>query len=228
MLTPEEIKKQLGEYAAGLIPSHCTIGLGTGSTVYWLINELSTRIKEGLEIKAVPTSSATKKQASEAGIKTVGLNDIEFLSITIDGADEVDPQLQLIKGGGGALLQEKMVAAASQKLVIIADETKYVSRLGQFPLAVEVIPTGWKQVKKKILAQGCPRVDLRLVNNLPCITDNGHYILDCHYTTIENAGALNIDLHLIPGVVETGLFVNMANTVILGFADGRIEVKEKK
>lgn len=227
MFSPEEIKKMLGRYAADLVPPHSTIGLGTGSTVEWLISELASKVKEGLDIKAVPTSSATKKQASEAGIKIVGLNDIDTLSLTIDGADEVDPDLQLIKGGGGALLQEKMVAAASEKLVIIADESKYVDRLGRFPLPVEVIPNGWKQVQKKILAAGCPKAELRLINNLPCITDNGHYIIDCHYSTIPAPHDLNIALHLLPGVVETGLFIGMANSVILGYADGRIELKEK-
>ena len=227
MLAPEDIKKALGKYAAGLVPPNSTIGLGTGTTVYWLIKELSLRIKDGLAVKAVPTSNATRKLAADAGMILVGLNDIDSISLTIDGADEIDPQLQLIKGGGGALLQEKMVAAASRQLLIIADESKFVGQLGQFPLPVEVIPNGWKQVKKKIADLGCDRVALRLSNNLPFITDNGHYILDCDFRSITDPGALNISLHLIPGVVETGLFINMANSVILGYADGRIEIKEK-
>ncbi len=227
MLTPVEIKKSLGKYAAGLVTNSSIIGLGTGSTVEWLIRELSVRVKEGLDIKAVPTSFDTRAKAMEAGIAVIDLNEVDTISITIDGADEVDPAFQLIKGGGGALLQEKMVAAASEKLMIIADENKYVTRLGKFPLPVEVIPNGWKQVQKKILAEGCPRVELRSNINGPYRTDNGHFIIDCHYVVISDAVALNTTLHLIPGVVETGLFIDMAETVILGYADGRIEVKQK-
>ena len=225
MLSQLEIKKSLGKYAAGLVTNSSTIGLGTGSTVEWLIRELSRRVKEGLHIKAVPTSSDTRTRALEAGIEIIDLNEVDNLSITIDGADEVDPEFQLIKGGGGALLQEKMVAAVSEKLVIIADESKYVARLGKFPLPVEVIPNGWKHVQKKIIAQGCLRAELRSNINEPYRTDNGHYIIDCHYGTIPDAVALNTALHLIPGVIETGLFIDMADKVILGYADGRIEVK---
>ena len=226
MLTQEEIKKQLGKYAADLISAETTIGMGTGSTVYWLIQELASRIKEGFSVKVVPTSLQTKKLAAEAGIATVELNDVDSLPVTIDGADEIDGQLQLIKGGGGALLQEKMVAAVSEKLIIIADESKYVKQLGHFPLPVEVIPAGWKQVQKKIMTAGCSKVIPRMINDQPFVTDAKHNILDCYFEKIDNAAALNIFLHLIPGVVETGLFVNMANKVVIGYADGRIEMKE--
>ena len=153
------------------------------------------------------------------------LNDVDSLPVTIDGADEIDDRFQLIKGGGGALLQEKMVAAASKKLIIIADETKLVKQLGHFPLPVEVITGGWKQVQKKIIAIGCSEAALRKINDKAFITDNGHYILDCYFEKIEDATGLNISLHLIPGVVETGLFINMANAVIIGRADGTIVMK---
>lgn len=228
MLTQEEIKKNLGKYAAELIPSNTTIGMGSGSTIFWLIQELGLRIKQGFSLSIVATSSRTKKLAAEAGITVVELNDVDMLPMTIDGADEVDDKFQLIKGGGGALLQEKMVAAASQKLIIIADETKYVKQLGHFPLPVEVIPNGWKQVQKKIISLGCKDVQLRKVNDLPFITDTGHNILDCYFEKIDNAAALNISLNLIPGVVETGLFINMANAIVIGYADGRTEMKEKQ
>lgn len=227
MLSSTAIKQSLGRYAAGLVPPYSTIGLGTGSTVYYLIYELAERVKQGLEIRAVPTSSATEKLATEAGIKIVGLNDIDTLPLTIDGADEIDRDFQLIKGGGGALLQEKMVAAASQKLVIIADESKLVESLGKFPLPVEVIPNGWRQIQKKVLATGALKAEPRIINNTLFTTDNGHYIIDCHYARIRDAGRLNIALHLMPGVVETGLFIGMAGTIILGYADGKIEVMEK-
>ncbi|MGZ8558937.1 MAG: ribose-5-phosphate isomerase RpiA [Chitinophagaceae bacterium] len=227
MLSQEEIKKKLGVFAADFVPDNATIGLGTGSTVYWLIKELAARVREGLSIKIVSTSSSTKKLAAEAGIETIELNEVDSLPATIDGADEIDHNFQLIKGGGGALLQEKMVAHASRKLIIIADESKYVSQLGNFPLPVEVVPSGWKQASKNILATGSKKVLLRQLNSQPYITDNGHYILDCHFGKIEDAAGLNISLHLIPGVVETGLFINMAHTIIIGHADGNIEVNER-
>jgi ribose 5-phosphate isomerase A len=111
--------------------------------------------------------------------------------------------------------------------VIIADESKWVEKLGRFPLPVEVIPNGWRQIQKKIIDAGCPKAELRLVNNVPCVTDNGHYIIDCHYTAIENASGLNIALHLLPGLVETGLFIGLANEVIIGHGVGKIELKNK-
>jgi ribose 5-phosphate isomerase A len=225
MLTQEEIKKKLGKYAADLVPSNTTIGMGTGSTVFWLIQELAIRVRNGFPIKIVPTSNETKKLAAEAGISSVELNDVDSLPVTIDGADEIDDHFQLIKGGGGALLLEKMVAAASTKLIIIADETKLVKQLGHFPLPVEVITGGWKQVQKKIIANGCGKAELRKVNDKVFVTDNGHYILDCYFEKIEDAAALNISLHLVPGVVETGLFINMAKAVIIGRTDGTIVMK---
>jgi ribose 5-phosphate isomerase A len=227
MLTQEEIKKKLGQYAADLVPANTTIGMGTGSTVFWLIQELAVRVRNGFSMQIVPTSLKTKKLAAEAGIGSVELNEVDALPLTIDGADEIDDHFQLIKGGGGALLQEKMVAAASQKLMIMADESKLVKQLGRFPLPIEVIPAGWRQVQKKIMAMNCGKAELRKVNNQPFVTDNGHHILDCHFGTIHNAPALNMALHLLPGVVETGLFIDITHAVIIGKADGNIEVKEK-
>jgi ribose 5-phosphate isomerase A len=227
MLSQEEIKKQLGKYAADLVPGNGIIGLGSGSTIFWLIEELAKRKQQGLSIKVVPTSTKTKDLAEKAGIATVNLNDVDSLPLTIDGADEIDRQFQLIKGGGGALLQEKMVASVSEQLIIIADESKYVSQLGRFPLPIEVIPGGWKQVHKKIMALGCKNVALRTVQKQAFITDNGQYILDCYFEEIEDAEALNISLHLIPGVVETGLFINMTHAVVIGYAGGKIEMKVK-
>ena len=145
--------------------------------------------------------------------------------MTIDGADEIDPQGRLIKGGGGALLQEKIVAAASDELIIIADSSKLVQQLGKFPLPVEVIPFGYKQVEQKIIAAGfCKKISLRKKNSEIFVTDHGHYILDCDCDRIPDVSALNLSLHLIPGVVETGLFVNMASKAIIGHEGGKIEV----
>jgi ribose 5-phosphate isomerase A len=225
MLSPEEIKKNTCIYAADLVKHGMVIGLGTGSTVYWLIQELGSRLEKGLEIIAVPTSRQTEELAKKAGIPVTDLDEIARLALTIDGADEIDPSGQLTKGGGGALLQEKIVASASDELIIIADSSKLVSQLGKFPLPVEVISFGYKQVQQKIMQSGiCKKVTLRTKNDQPFITDHHHYILDCEYEKIEDAALLNNNLHNIPGIVETGLFINMASRVIIGYPDERIEM----
>lgn len=229
MLTPDEIKKNAGTYAADRVLPGMTIGLGTGTTVYWLIQELGDRIRQGLRVTAVPTSVQTAGLAREAGIVLADLDEIERLPLAIDGADEIDPQGCMIKGGGGALLQEKIVASAADELVIIADSSKLVTRLGAFPLPVEVIPFGHRQVRNQILHSGlCRTILLREDNGRPFVTDHGHYILDCAFDKIEDAQALNISLHLIPGVVETGLFISMASQSIIGHEDGRIELVRYK
>jgi ribose 5-phosphate isomerase A len=221
----EQAKKNAAIFAADLVSSGMNIGLGSGSTVFWLISELAERAKQGLNIAVVPTSKETTHLAKAAGITLADLNEVEKLPLTIDGADEIDPQGQLTKGGGGALLQEKMVAAVSDKLIIIADSSKLVQHLGKFALPVEVIPFGYKQVQQKILKAGdCKRIRLRKKDLDIFITDHHHYILDCEYERIVDPGSLNTLLHLIPGVVETGLFVNMANQAVIGYEDGRVEV----
>lgn len=227
MLTQDEIKQLIGREAATLVKNNMTVGIGTGSTAYWLIMELGKRVKEGLLIKAVPTSKKTAALAAEQHIPLVTLNDVTEINITIDGADEVDPNLQLIKGGGGALLQEKMVAAASRQLVILADETKLVQQLGKFSLPVEVIPFGWKQVQRKIKEAYDIEATLRVKDDQPFISDHGHYILDCPFQLIENPDILSYDLNAIPGVVDCGLFVNMADMVMVGYYDGRIKTLNK-
>lgn len=226
-MSSEQIKKNVGIYAADLVKGGMTVGLGSGSTVYWLIEELARRVRQGLKITAVPTSKLTAQLAEKAGIGIVDLNDVDRPLLTIDGADEIDTQGQLIKGGGGALLQEKIVAAASKELIIIADSSKLVQRLGKFPLPVEVIPFGYKQVKRRIIDLNiCQDVTLRKKDGEIFITDHHHYILDCNCREITDAERLNLSLHLIPGVVETGLFVNMANKAIIGFENAKIEVIE--
>ncbi len=224
MLSQEEIKKNTGIYAADLVKQNMVIGLGTGSTVYWLLQELGKRIEQGLQITVVPTSRQTEQLAKEAGLPVTDLDTVPGLQLTIDGADEIDPGGQMIKGGGGALLQEKIVASASAELIIIADNSKLVQQLGKFPLPVEVIPFGYKQVEQKIMqSEICKSVTLRKNNDKPFITDHHHYILDCAYEKIEDAVSLNNSLHNIPGVVETGLFINMTSRAIVGYANGRIE-----
>lgn len=222
MLSANDIKQQVGEQAAQLIKPGMTAGIGTGSTAYWLLMALGKKVQEGLTIRCVPTSRETARLAAEQRIPLVELNDVAAIDITIDGADEIDPQGQLIKGGGGALLQEKMVAAASRQLVIIADHTKLVQQLGAFPLPVEVIPFGWKQVQRRIREIYHVDSSLRLKDNQPLITDHGHYILDCHFGQIPDALTLHITLNTMPGVVDNGLFIRMATSTIIGYPDGTI------
>jgi len=201
------------------------LGIGSGSTVYWFIQELGLRVKQGLQITAVVTSNETARLSQQAGIIVTDLNQVEHLTLTIDGADEIDPQGQLIKGGGGALLQEKIVASASREMIIIADSSKLVPHLGKFPLPVEVIPFGYKHVEQQIVNSGiCKKIALREKDGKVFITDQHHYILDCEFEEIADPSSLNTSLHLIPGVVETGLFIDMANKAIIGYEDERVEV----
>ena len=231
MLSTDEIKEQLGKEAAQLVQQDMILGIGSGSTVFYFINALAERVHNGLECAAVPTSEQTRLLAAQKNIKLVTLNEITVIDLTIDGADEIDQQLHIIKGGGGALLQEKMVAAASTQVVIIADHTKLVAQTGYFPLPVEVIPYGWKQVQHHIEQRHKIKIELRKKNNQPFITDHGHYILDCYFQQIADPAALNTSLHLIPGVVETGLFINMVDMAIIGYNDRsfqRLQVERNK
>ncbi|MFT4154058.1 ribose-5-phosphate isomerase RpiA [Parafilimonas sp.] len=226
MLTQDEIKKQLGIYAADLVKNGMLAGLGTGTTVYYLLKELGKRKQQGLHFTAVCTSLQTQNILKEEGIDFVSLDDVERLHIAIDGADEADRNGNLIKGGGGALLQEKIVEAAADELIIIVDEKKNVDVLGTFPLPVEVITFGWKQAKQTIETRYNIKTKLREKEGRVYITDHKHYILDCFFNAIPDPALLNVDLHLIPGIVETGLFVGMANKIITGYADGNITVRD--
>ncbi len=228
MLTKEESKKLAAAEAIKLVQPGLTIGIGTGSTVYWFIHELANKVKAGMTCKCVPTSRASNDLALQLGIPMVELNDVEQIDITIDGADEIDHTLQLIKGGGGALLQEKMVAAASVKLVIIADSTKLVEQLGNFPLPVEVIPYGWKQVQQRVSALFNIPSSLRTKHGKTFITDHGHYILDCHFGVIKEPQTLDVRLNMLPGVVENGLFIKMATIAIIAQPSGVIQTLSAK
>lgn len=229
MLSNDQIKEMVGRQAAGYVQPGMTVGIGTGSTAYWFILALAEMISNnGLHCVAVPTSKKTKELAEQHFIPLADLNDVDQIDLTIDGADEINPELQLIKGGGGALLQEKMVAAASRQFIVIADEQKYVPEIGKFPLPVEVLPYGWKQTRKKIEKIGCKRVLLRKKDDEVFITDHGHYILDCYFEQIDNPGHLNSQLNNIPGVLESGLFIDMADGVLIGSADGTTVLKRKQ
>jgi ribose 5-phosphate isomerase A len=223
MLTKEETKQLAAIQALAYIKPGMTVGIGTGSTAYWFIQELGTMVKQGLICQCVPTSVATHLLAQDLGIPMTGLNEVAAIDVTVDGADEIDPRLNVIKGGGGALLQEKMVAAASAKLVIIADSSKYVQQLGAFSLPVEVIPYGWKQVQRHLLAGFGFASTLRMKNGQVFCTDHGHYILDLVSVQITDAAALARSLNAIPGVVENGLFIKMAAEAIIAFPDGQVK-----
>ena len=223
MLSPEEMKRVAGEYAVGFVQPGFVTGIGTGSTVYYFIHALAEKVKQGLDITAVVTSRKSGELSKQLGITVTDLNDVDTIDITIDGADEVDKQLQLIKGGGGALLQEKMVAAASRKMIVIADGNKIADQLGRFPLPVEVIPYGWKQTQKHIGKLGCRKIILREKDGKPFITDHGHYILDCRFGEIRKPEIIAAELNALPGVVENGLFIKMANAAIIAGPGGSMQ-----
>lgn len=229
-LSQDQAKRAAAARAAEFVRDGMAVGLGTGSTAAFLVEILGARVKAGLNIIAVPTSEQTRKQAESLSIPLTTLDETPRLDLTIDGADEFDPQLRLIKGGGGALLREKIVAAASGTMIVITDRSKQVARLGRFPLPVEVVPFGLAATRMAVaatLAQcGCPgAVDLRLEKSRPdaghpFVTDGGHYILDCRAGAIPDPERLAAALNAIPGVVETGLFIGLARTIIVADADG--------
>jgi len=219
-------KKAAGRKVREFINDGMTIGLGTGSTVYWSIQTIGSMIKNGLKIKAVPTSDSTAELANEVNIPLIELNQVDKLDLTIDGADEVDPNFNLIKGGGGALLREKIVASASKNLIIVVDESKLVTNLGDFSLPIEVTPFNWQYTQKMIEKLGC-KSKIRKENNKIFVTDNQNYIIDCDFKKIINPEKLNKELKQIPGIVENGLFINMAETVIVGYETGEVKILKK-
>ncbi len=209
------------------------VGLGTGSTAAWLVRCLGEMVKnDGLQITGVPTSTRTADLAREVGIRVSTLDEVKWLDVTIDGADEYDANLNLIKGGGGALLQEKIVATASDQMVVIADVSKQVEALGAFPLPIEIIPFGW-QTTKTLVEETLINLDvmgrssaLRLDRDKPFITDEGNYILDLHLRRIGNARQVSLVLNQIPGVVENGLFIDICDVIVIGHGDGTVELRD--
>ncbi len=209
------------------------VGLGTGSTAAWMVRCLGELIRdEGLKITGVPTSARTAVLAREVGINVVTLDEARWLDLTIDGTDEFDPDLCLIKGGGGAHLQEKIVATASDQMIVIADPSKQVESLGAFPLPVEVIPFGW-QTTKALVEEMLVSMDvlgqkstLRMNGDAPFVTDEGNHIVDLHLQRIGNPRQLSLVLNQIPGVVENGLFIDICDVVVIGHGDGRVEVTD--
>jgi ribose 5-phosphate isomerase A len=222
MMANEEEKEAACRAAAKLVRDGDIVGLGTGSTAYFAVVALGERVKAGLKIIGIPTSVQTGELARAVGIPLTTLDEHPEIDITIDGADEVDPKLNLIKGGGGALLREKVIAAASKKMVVVVDSSKVVPVLGKFPLPVEVISFARTVVEKKIVSLGAsPRLRAR-PDGSPFITDNGNQILDCSFGKIADPPALARILSDTPGIVEHGLFIGLAKLALVGRGD-RVE-----
>jgi ribose 5-phosphate isomerase A len=225
-VTAEALKRAAAERAVAAVKDGMRLGLGTGSTAAHFVALLGARVRDGLTVVGVPTSERTRAQAAGEGIALTTLDETPELDLTVDGADELDDALRLIKGGGGALLREKIVAAASRRMIVIADASKRVARLGRFPLPIEVVPFGLGATRLAIAAAferlGCDG-ELRLRtggDGAPFLTDGGHCILDAHLGTIAEPEALATALTTIPGVVEHGLFIGLATGAILSTEDG--------
>jgi ribose 5-phosphate isomerase A len=203
------------------------VGLGTGSTAAYFIKLLAEKVKQGLHIRGIPTSVRSRELAESLGISLTTLDECQEIDVTVDGADEVDPQLRLIKGGGGALLREKIVASATKQLVIVADATKQVPVLGKFPLPVEVIRFAQALVAKKVAALGAD-VQLRIAGDgKPFVTDENNHILDCRFGRIDDVEGLARELSAMPGIVEHGLFIGMAGVAIFARGSEIVELRRK-
>ena len=201
------------------------VGLGTGSTAAYFIKLLGEKVKNGLRVRGIPTSDRSEELARSLGIPLITLDDCQEIDVTVDGADEVDPELRLIKGGGGAALREKIVASATKNLVIVADASKQVARLGKFPLPVEVIRFAQALVVKRIEALGA-EVELRKnADGSPYVTDENNHILDCRFGEIGDPDRLAQQLSEMPGVVEHGLFIGMASVVLFARGSEIVELK---
>ena len=219
-----ELKRLAGERAVDYVQEGMVLGLGSGSTVYYAIQKLSERVQAGLKVRCIPTSSRTEELARELGLPLTDFSEVAEgeLDLVIDGADEVDRECNLIKGGGGALLREKLVASAGRKVIIVVDETKLVDHLGVFPLPVEVVPFGWELTLRRLERLGC-RPTRREGDGRPFLTDNGNYILDCAFGRIDDPARLEREIDLIPGVVESGLFLGLADLVLIGKKGRKVE-----
>lgn len=234
MMPTEE--RDRAKYAAGVkaidtyLRDGMVVGLGSGTTSHWMVRALAPRVRDGLKVVGVPTSKATRDLAAGLGIPLADLNDHPELDVTLDGPDEIDRAGRMIKGGGACLLWEKIVAAATRHYVVIADDRKRVDVLGRFPLPVEVIPFGWRSTERlmrELFASYGHRdvpIVLRGGETTPVVTDSGHYLLDCALQRIPEADELAKRLDVIPGVVENGLFVDVADAIVFGHPDGSADV----
>jgi len=229
----DDLKRQAAARALDFVQTGMKLGLGTGSTAKHFVELLGARVRDGLDVIGVPTSEATRNDAIRCGIRLTTLDEIDRLDLTVDGADEIDPSLNLIKGGGGALLREKIVAAASDRMIVIADDSKWVETLGRFPLPIEVIPFGLSATQRAI---GKAFADCGVSSQMAVrkgrdghvfVTDGGHWIVDAHLGRIADAPGLAESLSFIPGVVEHGLFIGLASMAMLAGSQG-IHVVERR
>lgn len=233
-LTPiDRAKYAAARRAVDLVEDGMKLGLGTGSTAAWMVRALAERARdESLRLTCVPTSARTAELGRELGLRIVTLDEAGWLDLTIDGTDEFDADLSLIKGGGGAHLMEKIVATASDRMVVITDASKEVKTLGAFPLPVEVVPFGW-QASRMLIEELLNAMDvmgtqatLRMNGERPYRTDEGNFILDLALGRIGNPRQLSLALNQVPGVVENGLFIDICDAVVIGFPDGRVEMRD--
>lgn len=222
----DDLKQAAAVRALDLVCDGMWLGLGTGSTAARFVEALGQKVASGLQVLCVPTSEATRAQAESLGIPLTTLDETPHLHLTVDGADEIDDQLRLIKGGGGALLREKIVATASDQMVVIADNSKLVPMLGKFPLPLEVVRFGFAATRRLVEAMaaqaGCEgEIRLRKTESgEPFISDQGNYILDCHFGSIPEPEVLGFALKRVPGVVEHGLFLGVADLAIVASKEG--------
>jgi len=225
----EELKKLVGTKAADLVRDGMVVGLGTGSTAKYAIMRLGERVRnEKIKIIGIATSKASAELARKEGLTLSTLDENQVIDLTIDGADEVDPNLDLIKGMGGALLWEKIVASCTKREVIIIDDSKLVDVLGtKSPLPVEVLAFGWKKVQRALANFDC-KPTLRMKEGKPFITDGGNFTIDCKFERIEEPRELERDINNIPGVIENGLFLGIAETILVGGKEGVEEIHRRK
>ena len=227
-----QLKKAAAAKAVEFVEDGMKLGIGTGSTANEFIRLLALRVKEGLKVTGVATSERSEQLCRELGIPVASLDEMPSLDLDIDGADEIGPKMALVKGGGGALLREKIVAFASARMLVIADQSKLVKILGAFPLPIEVNPFGLEATKLAIVDVAkslglSGNISLRVKNNKTFVTDGGHFILDASFSRISDPESLSNALFSIPGVVEHGLFLNLANKSVVAMANGEIKVLEE-
>ena len=220
MTTQDTEKADAARKSLEYVKDGMVVGLGSGTTATFAIQFLGQRVREGLQIRGIPTSRATESLARSLNIPIITFEDAPYIDVTIDGADEVGPGLTLIKGGGGALLHEKIVAAASRVLIIVADEHKVVQRLGRFPLPVEVIPFAASPVRQQLEKIGAHPVLRAGHDGAPYLTDEGNFIFDCHYGVIDDPSAVAHSIKTMTGVVEHGLFLGLATIAIVAGPEG--------
>lgn len=223
-LTPDRQKAEAAHKAMEFVRDRQLLGLGTGSTMKYFLTALGQRVQQGLQVRGVPTSQATAEYARQQGIPLLSNEECWDIDVAVDGADQVDPRLDLVKGGGGALLREKIVARAARQFIVIVDQAKQVPHLGlPFPLPVEIVPFGWRTTQRHLENLGWPSV-LRQENGQPFVTDNGNYVVDVQIPEITEPSVLETSLKQIPGVVECGLFVMMTSLVIVGTNEGPLVI----